>query len=87
MNKYKQNWNDFRERFVTSDEKLIHYYIPDKKRDIQEWTQPGEKHPKVAKVEKSVSKTMAIFFWISMELFLSIMCHAIKQLLVNIMPI
>ena len=61
LDKYKQNWNGFRERFVTCDETWIHYYIPEKKRYTREWTRPGEKRPKIAKAEKSIGKIMAPF--------------------------
>ena len=59
---FQRNSKEFSRRYVTVDEKWIHYYTPETKNQSKIWTRPGESAPKKAKTVPSASKVMATIF-------------------------
>ena len=60
---FKRNPKEFLRRFVTDDEKWIHWYTPETKEQSKQWTSLGERAPKKAKTVLSAGKFMATVFW------------------------
>lgn len=60
---FKRNPKEFLRRFVTVDETWIHWYTPETKEQSKQWTSPGERAPKKAKIVLSAGKVMATVFW------------------------
>ncbi|XP_039309549.1 protein GVQW3-like [Solenopsis invicta] len=58
---FKRNPKEFLRRFVTVDETWIHWYTPETKEQLKQWTSPGERAPKKARL--SAGKVMATVFW------------------------
>jgi len=56
---FKRNTKEFLRRFVTVDETWIHWYTPETKEQLKQWTSPGEPAQKKAKA----GKIMATVFW------------------------
>ena len=60
---FKRNPKEFLRRFVTVDETWMHWYTPETKEQLKQWTSPGERAPKKAKTLLSAGKIMATVFW------------------------
>lgn len=67
---FNKNQVDFLRRFVTVDETWIHHYIPESKRQSQQWKHHGSPPPKKAKSFSSAGKVMATIFWDSKGILL-----------------
>jgi len=58
-----QDPNDFLSCLVTVDETWLYHYDPETKQQSMEWQQSGSLRPKKFRVQKSVGKVLASFFW------------------------
>ncbi len=60
---FKNNWDDFKSRFITYDETGVQHHEPDTRQSGMEWREKGEIPPKKFKIRQSLGKFMATFFW------------------------
>ena len=65
---FKKNSKEFLRRFMTVDETWIHWYTPETKKQLKQWTSPGKRAPKKAKTVLSAGKVMATVFWDSQSM-------------------
>ena len=58
---FQRNPDESLRPFITVDETWIHYFSPETKDQLKQWTSPGEPALKKAKTVKSAGKVMASF--------------------------
>ncbi len=63
LEKYEENWAQFKGRFITCDETWLMYEQPETKESAAEWRAPGEDPPLVPKIKNNKRKIMGVFFW------------------------
>ena len=58
-----QDWENFKQRFVTGDETWIHHYDPESKQQSKQWKHLNSPAPKKFKVQPSAGKIMCTIFY------------------------
>ncbi|XP_058791405.1 uncharacterized protein LOC131664372 [Phymastichus coffea] len=59
---FNRNPKEFFRPYVTVNKTWIHWYTPETKEQLKQWTLPGERAPKKAKTVPSTRKVMATVF-------------------------
>ena len=63
LDRYNIEGEEILSRIVTGDEKWVHHYEPESKRQRMEWKHPGSPEKKKFKTQPSAGKVMLTVFW------------------------
>ncbi len=79
LEKYEENWAQFKGRFIFCDETWLMYEQPETKESAAEWRAPGVDPPLVPKIKKNRRKIMGVFFWDAEGIIMVDFVHASKS--------